>query len=211
MHVDSVEDVERLRRLYPPVEQDPDPDEWVTSLFDERAPFSFEAMAADGVTAVHVTDRAATSVDAFYGWDIDSTVWLARDGLVARTPVPAAQLPAGHDFGDPDDRQWSGSGDDQAATAERRLVNWDFQSPDEALEACARFAEANPDNDLSVVANWSRAHEYAAQVAEGVMASAVSAADRAAAAALRVHHLAEFHRYEDRRFQLVRERLGFAS
>lgn len=122
VHVDNAGDIARLREFYPP---DPIPSDDIFALADAPPPFSFEKMAAAGIGGVHVTRRAVDTLDSFYGWDVDSTIWLNAGQVVAHPAVDAAQIPPRHhdtDDGPSDDaiRLWM-LGDDDSYTVERLL------------------------------------------------------------------------------------------
>ena len=214
IHIDNDEDVARLRRLFPPRVVEPDPDDFFSTLATESAPFSFESMRAAGVAGVHVSSKAAGGVNEFYSWDVDSTVWLSPESVAAREPVDAAQLPAARydidqawdatevGLGAGDQEQWTVGGLvtlEYAADAERRLTEWDFDSPTDAFRACKWYDAAKPERVRDIAVNWTQAHRYAAAEAERRIAAAASPTDRAAAEQDRELHLARAAEHDARR------------
>ena len=222
VHIDSDDDVARLRQLYPPRPVEPNPDDIFSTLAADSAPFSFESMRADGVAGVRVSSRAAGAVNEFYSWDVDSTVWLSADSVVAGEPVDAAQLPAARYDVDQawDDDDLGGRSEenerrtvgglvtlDYADEAERRLVEWDFAAPADAFRACKWYESANPDRERDIAVNWAQAHRYAAAEAERTIASVTSPSVRAAAQYERDAHLAQANDYDARRRATLPPRL----
>lgn len=88
IHINSQDDIDQLAELYPTTTPG--------NQFDCPFPVSFEAMAASGVTGIHVTDNALAvaghTQGALFGWDAASTVWLTPEGVVAHPRVRAATL-----------------------------------------------------------------------------------------------------------------------
>lgn len=94
VRIDSVEDARRIKEAFP----------------DENNGISYKKMAAAGIDGVHLSQSGLNAAKAYRDdeitpfaiWDIESTVWINKDNLIARKSVKTTENQVINDDGDPD-------------------------------------------------------------------------------------------------------------